>query len=247
MNKWHSGKPVNDLAREQQVLARAQPAITAWELNSEYTVRFLSAQIEANKTLQHHWMEQWQVHGQPQANEHGTPTLGELREELDGLQKRLIAELSEFQLHRRDFHCAQWITDGIAALQAPTATLPALRQATQSLCSQGPTTQTLLKSSSAWNALPYQRYPIDPPELSVVKVSIPANTDLEWHRHHSPNAAYVLKGELTVEDRNGNLQHFKEGEALAEMVDQQHRGRAGDETVELIVFYAGTPGMALSE
>ncbi|MHC8316657.1 cupin domain-containing protein [Pseudomonas sp. LB3P31] len=108
--------------------------------------------------------------------------------------------------------------------------------------------KVLLQSSTSWDSTPYLRYPDAAPELSLLKLKIPANTELNWHTHPIPNAAYILSGELTVESRdNGQIRLFKQGEALAEMVDVTHRGKTGDKPVELIVFYAGSQGIPLSE
>jgi quercetin dioxygenase-like cupin family protein len=106
----------------------------------------------------------------------------------------------------------------------------------------------LLQTSTSWDNTPYIRYPDSAPELSLLKLKIPANTALDWHTHPIPNAAYILAGELTIESKdNGQIQHFKQGDALAEMVNITHRGITGDKPVELIVFYAGSQGIPLSE
>jgi quercetin dioxygenase-like cupin family protein len=63
-----------------------------------------------------------------------------------------------------------------------------------------------------------------------------------------PNAAYILSGELTLERKeDGKKQHFAAGEAVSETVDTLHRGLTGNEGVELIVFYAGSPGVPLTQ
>jgi len=105
----------------------------------------------------------------------------------------------------------------------------------------------LLKSSSSWDGVPYDAYPAGKPELTVVNIKIPANTALKWHEHPMPNAAYVVSGHLTVETREGGQSTLlKPGDVLPEMVNRQHRGLTGNTAVELVVFYAGTPGMQLS-
>ena len=105
----------------------------------------------------------------------------------------------------------------------------------------------VLQSNASWDKTPYRAYPQGQPELTIQKVSIPANTALQWHRHAAPNAGYVLSGQLTIElkDRSETLK-LNAGDALAEVVDIMHRGVAGSEPVELLVFYAGSPGMPLS-
>ncbi|MGF6327499.1 quercetin dioxygenase-like cupin family protein [Pseudomonas sp. BS3782 TE3695] len=108
--------------------------------------------------------------------------------------------------------------------------------------------EILLQSSQSWDSTPYIRYPDAAPELTVLKLTIPANSKLPWHTHPIPNAAYILSGELTVEDRNsGQTRRIKQGEALAEMVNITHRGVTGDTPVKLIVFYAGSEGIPLAE
>jgi hypothetical protein len=62
-----------------------------------------------------------------------------------------------------------------------------------------------------------------------------------------PNAGYVLSGELTLEERDGIRKHFVAGQAFTETVDRIHRGVTGEAAVILIVFYAGAPGLPLSQ
>lgn len=109
-------------------------------------------------------------------------------------------------------------------------------------------TTTLLKTDSSWEGTPYTAYPAGAPELSLLKITIPANTALDWHQHPMPNAAYILSGELTIETRDlAHRKVFRAGDVVAETVGRQHRGITGAAPVELLVFYAGSPGMPLSE
>lgn len=109
------------------------------------------------------------------------------------------------------------------------------------------TNEVLLKSASSWDGTSYIRYPDGAPELTTLKITIPPRTNLPWHTHPMPNVAYVLSGELTVEQREGGQSKaIKAGDVLPEMVNIDHRGRTGDSPVVLIVFYAGTKGMPLS-
>ncbi|MGF6593153.1 chorismate mutase [Pseudomonas sp. 2835] len=108
--------------------------------------------------------------------------------------------------------------------------------------------QVLLRTSKAWDGSPYPRYPDGPAELTLVKIHIPPETTLDWHSHPQPNAGYLLAGELLVETRDSNKQvSIKAGDALAEIVDGVHRGRTGRQPAELIVFYAGSQGVPLSQ
>ena len=63
-------------------------------------------------------------------------------------------------------------------------------------------TEPLLKTAHAWEGTRYEAYPEGRPELSVLKITIPAKTTLNWHTHPMPNAAYLISGELLVETRD---------------------------------------------
>lgn len=108
--------------------------------------------------------------------------------------------------------------------------------------------EVLLERSESWDGTPYKAYPSGPPQLTLIRLKIPARTQLPWHTHPMPNAAYIVSGALTVEARSsGATRTLRQGQTLAEMVGTEHRGVTGDTPVELLVFYAGTPGMSLSE
>ncbi|UII71906.1 cupin domain-containing protein [Pseudomonas sp. HN11] len=108
--------------------------------------------------------------------------------------------------------------------------------------------EVLLERSESWDGAPYKAYPSGPPQITLIRLKIPAHTQLPWHTHPMPNAAYIVSGELTVEARSsGVTRTLRQGQTLAEMVGTEHRGITGDTPVELLVFYAGTPGMPLSE
>src|SRR5271168_5496322 len=105
----------------------------------------------------------------------------------------------------------------------------------------------LLQADGSWNGNAYTHYPTGQPELTMLKVTIPANTALPWHTHPFPNAVYVLSGTLTLEDRDsGKSKVFHRGDAFAESVDDVHRGVAWDEPTVLLITYAGTPGVPTS-
>lgn len=105
----------------------------------------------------------------------------------------------------------------------------------------------LLRSRSSWDGTPYHAYPEGVPELNVLKITVPARGELQWHAHPTPSAAYVLSGEITVEAQgNGKQQHFSAGQVIPETVDAWHRGVVGDAPAVFIVFYAGAADVPLS-
>ena len=105
----------------------------------------------------------------------------------------------------------------------------------------------LLKATHSWDGTQYGAYPQGQPEVSVLHYQIAANSSLPWHIHPVINVAYVLSGQLTVvRKRDGKTLVLGPGSVLPEMVNAVHRGRSGDEPVELVVFYAGTPNVPLT-
>jgi quercetin dioxygenase-like cupin family protein len=108
--------------------------------------------------------------------------------------------------------------------------------------------EVLLRSSSSWDGEPYKSYPSRTPELSILKITLPPHSKLEWHSHPIPSAAYIVAGELTLERKtDGKKQLFTAGQAVSETVDTLHRGVVGNQPVVLIVFYAGGLGVPLTE
>lgn len=105
----------------------------------------------------------------------------------------------------------------------------------------------LMRTGDSWNGTEYGAYPEGVAEPVVAKITIPAHKELTWHSHPMPSFAYVLSGEITVEDDKGNKKHFTAGEVMPETVHTAHRGIVGDQPATFIVFYAGTKAMPLSQ
>jgi len=105
----------------------------------------------------------------------------------------------------------------------------------------------LMRADASWNGAPYGAYPEGAAEPVVAKTTIPAHGVLTWHSHPMPSLAYILSGEITVEDDKGNRKHFAAGDVMPETVGTLHHGFVGDQAATFIVFYAGTKGMPLAE
>ena len=100
---------------------------------------------------------------------------------------------------------------------------------------------TLAKSDKSWDGSSLPTYPKEAPEISVLKITIPAHTELPLHKHPIINAGYMVKGSLKVVTDENKTLHLKAGDALIEVVDRWHYGvNEGDEPVEIVVFYTGT-------
>lgn len=107
--------------------------------------------------------------------------------------------------------------------------------------------KTLLQTERAWDGQVYRAYPDGQPQVSMLEITIPAQTTMEWHRHPMPNVAYVVSGEIQVETKEGKTAHFRPGQVISETVATTHRGVTGEQAVTLLVFYAGATGVPLSQ
>ena len=127
----------------------------------------------------------------------------------------------------------------IAGLLFPAAAFAASPPAVKS--------ETLLAATGSWDGHAYKDYPAGHPELTVLKITIPAHTKLAWHEHPEPSAAYILSGTLTIQKRDGEKKIVRAGQAVAETMNTVHRGVTGATPVVLLAFYAGAKGLPVTE
>lgn len=108
----------------------------------------------------------------------------------------------------------------------------------------GPLKVTVLaKSTDAWDGKPLPAYPKGQPEITILRIVIPAGSKTPLHLHTVINAGVLLKGELDVHMENGQTKKLKAGDSLIEVVEKPHWGENnGKEDAEIIVFYAGVQG-----
>jgi len=107
--------------------------------------------------------------------------------------------------------------------------------------------QVLAQTTASWDGTPLPRYPRAQPEITILRIVIPAHTQLPLHKHPVINAGVLLRGSLTVEAEDGQVLHLEAGDSIVELVNQWHYGRNdGDEPAEIIVFYAGIPGKPIT-
>ncbi len=98
----------------------------------------------------------------------------------------------------------------------------------------------LAKTTLSWtgNHLPY--YSKGSPEITILRIKIPPGVELPLHKHPVINAGVLLNGGLTVMTEDNRTLHLKAGESIVEVVNKWHYGKNdGNETAEMIVFYAG--------
>lgn len=107
--------------------------------------------------------------------------------------------------------------------------------------------EVLAESDSSWDGAKLPAYPIEAAQISVVKVTIPPHSKLNWHKHPSMNAGYMISGEILVTAEDGQTCVVKAGEGLIETVNTWHYGRNdSDEPAEIVVVYSGVKGRPLA-
>ena len=104
----------------------------------------------------------------------------------------------------------------------------------------------LLKTTSGWDGKQIV-YPEGQAELTALLIEIAPGESTGWHQHPVPSFAFLLDGILEITLTDGRLKRMQAGEALSEVTNTMHIGRALSKTpVKLVVFYAGSVGKALT-
>jgi len=124
----------------------------------------------------------------------------------------------------------------IFLLQPGCTTVPVSSQAIEA----SPVVKKLVKTTQSWNGEILPAYPHGKPEITILRISIPAGTQLDTHIHPVINAGVLISGQLTVVTTDGKTLHLKAGDPIVEVVNTLHYGtNEGKVPAEIIVFYAG--------
>lgn len=107
--------------------------------------------------------------------------------------------------------------------------------------------EVLVRTTRSWDGSTLPTYPRATPEITILRIRIAPGATLPVHKHPFINAGVMLQGQLTVVSEAGDTLHLKAGDTIVELVEKWHYGRNdGDETVELVVFYAGIGGLPVT-
>jgi len=113
--------------------------------------------------------------------------------------------------------------------------------------SEGVQVEVLEKGSQSWDGSELPEYPEGKPEVTLLRITIPPHTKLPLHHHPVINVGLLTKGELTVITPEGDRLELKAGDSLVELVGRVHYGmNESDEPSEIVVFYAGVAGEAIT-
>ena len=107
--------------------------------------------------------------------------------------------------------------------------------------------EELVRTSKSWDGKSLIPYPQGQPEITILKISIPAGARLETHSHPVINAGVLVSGQLTVKTTDGKVLRMKAGDPIVEVVNTPHYGiNEGTVPAEIVVFYAGIVGQAVT-
>ncbi len=102
--------------------------------------------------------------------------------------------------------------------------------------------------TTSWDGAELIDYPTTKPAITMLKITVAPKSRLPLHYHPVINVGYMLEGSLTVTDDKGNSKTIKAGEPLIETVNTIHYGEnRGDTDAVILVFYAGTEGVTITE
>jgi len=105
----------------------------------------------------------------------------------------------------------------------------------------------LVKTTQSWDGEFLPAYPQGQPEITILRISIPAGTQLDTHSHPVINAGVLISGQLTVVTKDGKTLHLKARDPIVEVVNTLHYGiNQGKVPAEIIVFYAGVVDMPIT-
>ena len=100
--------------------------------------------------------------------------------------------------------------------------------------------EELVKTTQSWDGKCLPAYLQGQPEITILRMSIPAGAQLKTHSHPVINAVVLISGQLTVVTTDGKTLHLKAGDPFVEVVNTLHYGiNQGKVPAELVVFYAG--------
>ena len=100
--------------------------------------------------------------------------------------------------------------------------------------------EIVIETDSHWNKQVIKPIHIEHPQITVLRITIPAGERLAMHKHPILNIGYLTKGELTVRSENGDVLVLKPGDPIVELVDIWHYGEStGSEDAEIVVTYVG--------
>lgn len=113
--------------------------------------------------------------------------------------------------------------------------------------SQAVSSVQLVQAERSWDGALLPAYPQGQPQVTILRITIPAGARLPMHHHPVINAGVLTRGQLVVTTADGKELRLAAGDPIVEVVNTPHQGfNPGSEPAEIIVFYAGQDGAPLA-
>ena len=107
--------------------------------------------------------------------------------------------------------------------------------------------EKVIQTTTHWNQQSIKPIHIENPQVTILRITIPAGEKLPMHKHPILNVGYLTKGELTVRSEKGDILVLKPGDPIVELVNEWHYGEStGSEDAEIVVTYVGDTEDGLS-
>jgi quercetin dioxygenase-like cupin family protein len=128
-------------------------------------------------------------------------------------------------------------------LSLQTSAADTVRQRTQSTALY-PAVRNILSTGTTVTGEPI-RYPSGAPALiTAVEITLQPGQQTGWHTHPVPLLGYILEGELTVDYGLQGERVYRQGDALAEAMNEAHNGRnTGQNPVRILAVFIGMEGV----
>lgn len=129
-SKWLNGGPITDPARAQQVLDAVAADAESSGLPTDYVSRVFTDQINATEAIQYSRFSWWKL--DPLAAPSVAPDLSASRAQIDGLNRRMVAEVAEQRPVLQSADCPARLAAAKSAVADAWALDPLYRQALDS-------------------------------------------------------------------------------------------------------------------
>lgn len=111
----------------------------------------------------------------------------------------------------------------------------------------GVTVQTLARSDRSWNGALLPPLAAARPEVNVLRMTVPPGVTLKFHQHPVIHAGVLLQGRLRLETKDGATQLLEAGQAVIEVVNNEHRSVSlGPDPAVLLIVFVGPLGQAIT-
>ena len=83
-----------------------------------------------------------------------------------------------------------------------------------------------------------------PAKITAVEITLEPGQQTGWHQHPVPLFGYILEGELTVDYGPFGKRTYRQGEGLAEAMNEAHNGRnTGAGVLKILAVFIGAEGV----